>query len=201
MDGSGDASSPQDHHSSSSSGAPRVMTKNSIRSAPCTPDALAFPSEMPRWARRVAPPGDDCTATGPVSTPAAVIRASAVAPATAGTSRTSKTRPVARITFASGRVSHHCPMTASSTVACICQVGDTGCAPGAGHPTRSHEQARPGSGIPRLSSPPLGCAPGHTGQPIAAYCLAAAPSDSGRCVADRRPRRRIIVTIKAPRTR
>jgi len=149
------------------------MTKNSIRSAPCT-------------------------ATGPVSTPSAAIRASAVVPATTGTSRTSKTRPVARITFASGRASHHCPMIALFTVACICQVGEAGCAPGAGQPIRSHEQARPGSGIPSPSNPKLGWAPWHTGQPIAAYSRAAAPSAGGRCAAERRPFRRIIVTIRPP---
>ena len=47
------------------------------------------------------------------------------------------------MTFASGRASHQLAITLVSTVACICQVGDTGCAPGAGQPTRSHEQARP----------------------------------------------------------
>ncbi len=121
---SGSQSSPQDHHSSSSAGAPLVSTKNSIRS----------------WPR---------PATGPTVTPAARIEASAATPAAAGTSRTSKTRPVTSMTLASGRASHQLSITAVSTVACICQAGDTGCAPGAGQPTRSHEQARPGSMDPR----------------------------------------------------
>src|ERR1039457_3345654 len=49
------------------------------------------------------------------------------------------------MTLASGRAAHHRAARAGSAVACICQVGDIGCAPGAGHPIRSHEQ-RAGSG-------------------------------------------------------
>ena len=62
----------------------------------------------------------------------------------------------------------------------------------------AHYRFPPGSGIPILSTPPLGWTPGHTGQPIAAYSRAAVPSVGGRCAANRRPRRRIIVTIRPP---
>ena len=89
-------------------------------------------------------------ATGPTGVAVCSIRPSAADPAAAGTSSTSKTRPVTRMTFASGRASHQLWITLVSTVACICQAGDTGWAPGAGHPTRSQEHARPGSIEPRL---------------------------------------------------
>ena len=89
-------------------------------------------------------------AAGAAVGPVAAICPSAAEPAATGTSSTSKTRPVTRITFASGRASHQLWITFRSTVACICQAGEVGCAPGAGHPTRSHEQARPGSAAARV---------------------------------------------------
>jgi hypothetical protein len=134
---SGSQSSRQDHHSSSSTGAPRVVTKNSRR-PPASP-------------------------TGPGSIPAPSIPARAAIPTAVGTSSTSKTRPVTRMTDASGRAAHQSRMVAVSTVACICQVGETGCAPGAGQPTRSQEQARP------VLWPSMArWAPTHTGQPNSA---------------------------------
>jgi hypothetical protein len=50
---------------------------------------------------------------------------------------------VTRMTLARGRSRHHRLTSAGSLDASICQVAETGWAPGAGQPIRSHEQARP----------------------------------------------------------
>ncbi len=70
------------------------------------------------------------------------MAARVVWPAAAGTSKTSNTLPVGRITLASGFCSHQRVSSAVSVVAIICQAGDSGWAPGSGQPTRSHEHAR-----------------------------------------------------------
>ena len=93
--------------------------------------------------RRTGPGPPALIATGPGRTAGRSIMASAAAPAAAGTSSTSNTRPVARMMLASGWAAHRCCTTPGSAVAWICQAGDIGCAPGAGQPIRSQEQARP----------------------------------------------------------
>jgi hypothetical protein len=122
-------------------------------------------------------------ATGPGCTPHCRIIPRAAVPAAAGTSRTSNTRPVARITLASGRSSQHRPASSGSEVASICQAAEIGWAPGAGQPTRSQEHARPvpwsrigaagrkdrlrdAADVPAPSV--MQWAPAHTGQPMAA---------------------------------
>ena len=114
---SGTQSSAEDHHSSSSSGAPRVATKNRYRSSPTA-------------------------ATGPACTPSPLMRASAARPAAAGMSNTSKTRPVGRMMLASGCFAHQRASVSGSAVALRCHTCDQGCAAGDGQPIRSHEQAR-----------------------------------------------------------
>ena len=71
--------------------------------------------------------------------------------------------------MASGRSRHHRPTSAGSLDASICHAGEMGCAPGAGHPIRSQEQARPASPCSgwRACSPRR-CVPKQTGQPAAA---------------------------------
>ena len=98
---SGSQSRRHDHHSSSSAGAPRVRTKKRAR----------FPALI---------------ATGPGRTPARSIRASAAVPTCAGTSSTSNTRPVTRITFASGVAFHGLATWSGFELACICQAGEIG---------------------------------------------------------------------------
>ena len=98
---------------------------------------------------------------------APAIRFRAVSPSGAGTSSTSKTRPVARMTFASGRAVHSASAIAGSVVASTCQAAEIGCAPGAGQPIRSHEQPRTAP-APRCGRAGGGYAPAQTGQPMAA---------------------------------
>jgi len=79
--------------------------------------------------------------------------------------------------LASGIVSHHRAIRSASVLASSCQAGDSGWAPGDGHPIRSHEQERPPekdlpTGEERCIRPGAN-APGQTGQPIAAYRMAA----------------------------
>src|SRR5215472_6182449 len=143
---SGSQSRWQDHHSSSSASAALVATKNKTRSC-----AL--------------------TATGPGLTPLRSILLNAANPAEAGTSSTSKDRPVTSRTPACGLAVHQIRTIASSTVAWSFQAGDSGCAPGAGQPIRSHEQERPDE--PGCGWRSGGQAPAQTGQPMAAYLAAA----------------------------
>src|SRR5690606_37400200 len=92
-------------------------------------------------------------------------RARAITPAPAGTSKTSKTRPVGRITLASGAAVHQRRIVSGSVVASTAQAADTGCSAGAGQPIRSQPQARAPSAD--------GEAPRHTGHPREAYSRAA----------------------------
>jgi hypothetical protein len=69
--------------------------------------------------------------------------ASAADPALAGTSSTSKIRPVTSKMLDWGAALHHRATTPGSELASSFHAGDSGWAPGAGQPTRSHEHARP----------------------------------------------------------
>ena len=94
-------------------------------------------------------------ATGPAGIPARPIRARAITPASRGTSRTSKTRPVGSTTFAWGAAAHQRRIVSVSVLASTPQAAVTGWAAGSGQPIRSHVHAR--------SSP--GEAPRTTGHP------------------------------------
>ena len=169
-DVSGEESRPQDHHSSSSAGAPLVATKKSIRSAPCTATGpVSHAGRGHRGQRGRAgdrgnvqnvknPPGDEYHVRLRTGFPPLPDRP-----------------PVHRRLHLPGRRDR---MRARRRAA---------------DPVARARPARLGHPVP--SRPRLGCAPRHTGQPSAAYSRAAAPSAGGRCAARRRPRRRIIVTI------
>ena len=114
---SGWQSSSQGHHSSSSSGVPRVAVKNSSRSVAAS------------------------AATGPTSAPAASSRSRASRPASSGhvehvVDHAGGGDEVGlRLAAAAQR-----SIWARSVVDCVCQANETGCRAGVGQPMRSQEQ-------------------------------------------------------------
>ncbi|CAM5599156.1 hypothetical protein SGRI78S_07191 [Streptomyces griseus subsp. griseus] len=150
---SGWQSSSQGHHSSSSSGVPRVAVKKSIRSSP-------------DWA------------TGPTSMPASRRRSRAPRPAVRGTSSTSWIMPVAVMKLARGWLSAQRSIWPRSVVDCVCQAKETGCRAGVGQPMRSHEHRYPrGWAAGAMGMPASATA---RSSPTLADSSVSAPGDLGR---------------------